>query len=59
MSSAQDPFYIVKEEIQESIDKVLSSFHQWERIPAGSQEQQNLTKELLVGCESIEWQEGG
>lgn len=56
MSSAQDPFYIVKEEIQESIDRVLSSFHQWERIPAGSQEQQNLTKELLAGCESIEWQ---
>lgn len=56
MSSAQDPFYIVKEEIQESIDKVLSSFHQWERIPAGSQEQQNLTKDLLLSCESIEWQ---
>ncbi|XP_058202387.1 syntaxin-61 [Rhododendron vialii] len=56
MSSAQDPFYIVKEEIQESIDKVLSSFHQWERIPAGSQEQQNLTEDLLTSCESIEWQ---
>ncbi|KAF7116790.1 hypothetical protein RHSIM_RhsimUnG0015200 [Rhododendron simsii] len=56
MSSAQDPFYIVKEEIQESIDKVLSSFHQWERIPAGSQEQQNLTKDLNLSCESIEWQ---
>lgn len=56
MSSAQDPFYIVKEEIQESIDKLLSSFHQWERIPAHSQDQQNLTRELLVGCESVEWQ---
>ncbi|XP_052173928.1 syntaxin-61 [Diospyros lotus] len=56
MSSAQDPFYIVKEEIQESIDKLLSSFHQWERIPAYSQDQQNLTRELLVGCESVEWQ---
>ncbi|KAG8473531.1 hypothetical protein CXB51_035816 [Gossypium anomalum] len=32
MSKAQDPFYIVKEEIQESIDKLQSSFHQWERI---------------------------
>ncbi|GMP78809.1 hypothetical protein CsSME_00034604 [Camellia sinensis var. sinensis] len=56
MSSAQDPFYIVKEEIQDSIDKLLSNFHKWERIPADSQEQQKLTKELLVGCESIEWQ---
>ncbi|CAL5417117.1 unnamed protein product [Camellia sinensis] len=57
MSSAQDPFYIVKEEIQDSIDKLLSNFHKWERIPADSQEQQKLTKELLVGCESIEWQQ--
>ncbi|PSS32815.1 Syntaxin-61 like [Actinidia chinensis var. chinensis] len=56
MSSAQDPFYIVKEEIQESIDKLLSTFHRWENIPGGSQEQQNVTKELLVGCDSIDWQ---
>ncbi|XAR71059.1 hypothetical protein NMG60_11028147 [Bertholletia excelsa] len=56
MSSAQDPFYIVKEEVQESIDNLLATFHQWEQTPGGSQEQKNLTKELLVGCESIEWQ---
>ncbi|KAK6128394.1 hypothetical protein DH2020_037870 [Rehmannia glutinosa] len=56
MSSAQDPFYIVKEEIQDSIDKLLSKFHQWERMPSDSGEQLRLTKELLAGCESIEWQ---
>ncbi|RVW13987.1 Syntaxin-61 [Vitis vinifera] len=56
MSSAQDPFYIVKEEIQESIDKLLSTFHQWERIPVETGEQVHLTKELLASCESIEWQ---
>jgi len=56
MSSAQDPFYIVKEEIQESIDKLQSSFHQWERKLSDSQERLHLTKELLAGCESIEWQ---
>ncbi|KAG6778800.1 hypothetical protein POTOM_015147 [Populus tomentosa] len=56
MSSAQDPFYIVKEEIQESIDKLQSSFHQWERISSDSGEQVHLTKELLAACESIEWQ---
>ncbi|KAL9392433.1 hypothetical protein Peur_016353 [Populus x canadensis] len=56
MSSAQDPFYIVKEEIQESIDKLQSSFHQWERISSDSGEQVRLTKELLAACESIEWQ---
>lgn len=56
MSSAQDPFYIVKEEIQDSIDKLLSTFHQWERMPLESLDHPHLTKELLAGCESVEWQ---
>ncbi|XP_060211245.1 syntaxin-61-like [Lycium barbarum] len=54
MSSAQDPFYIVKEQIQESLTLVL--FHQWEQTPADSGEKVHLTKELLAACESIEWQ---
>uniref|UniRef100_A0A803N224 t-SNARE coiled-coil homology domain-containing protein n=1 Tax=Chenopodium quinoa TaxID=63459 RepID=A0A803N224_CHEQI len=56
MSSAQDPFYIVKEEIQDSIDKLLLSFRQWEHAVYGSREQVRLTEELRTGCESIEWQ---
>ncbi|KAK8524502.1 hypothetical protein V6N13_015521 [Hibiscus sabdariffa] len=56
MSKAQDPFYIVKEEIQESIDKLQSSFHQWERIRPDDEERRHLTKQLLANCESIEWQ---
>ncbi|KAL1546761.1 Syntaxin-61 [Salvia divinorum] len=56
MSSAQDPFYIVKEEIQDSIDKFLQTFHQWERMPSDSGERIRLTKEILTGSESIEWQ---
>ncbi|CAN6557857.1 unnamed protein product [Malus baccata var. baccata] len=56
MPSAQDPFYVVKEEIQESIDKLQSSFHQWERISFDNGEQAHLTKELLASCGSIEWQ---
>ncbi|KAK8681030.1 hypothetical protein V6N13_053437 [Hibiscus sabdariffa] len=48
MSKAQDPFYIVKEEIQDSIDKLQASFHQWERIPPGSGEQVHLTKICLL-----------
>ncbi|PON91984.1 Syntaxin [Trema orientale] len=56
MPSAQDPFYVVKEEIQDSIDKLQSSFHHWERIPGDSGEQLHLAKELLASCESIEWQ---
>ncbi|KAJ3675261.1 hypothetical protein LUZ60_004303 [Juncus effusus] len=53
---AQDPFYIVKEEIQDSIDKLQSTFHQWEKTPSNTGEHVHLTKELLSNCESIEWQ---
>ncbi|KAJ9555618.1 hypothetical protein OSB04_010232 [Centaurea solstitialis] len=56
MSSAQDPFYIVKEEIQESIDKLQFTFHRWENIPANGEDHAHLTKELIGTCDSIEWQ---
>ncbi|KAL6498077.1 Syntaxin-61 [Orobanche gracilis] len=56
MSSAQDPFYIVKEEIQDSIDNLLSTFHRWERMPSDSGEKLRLSKELVAGCGSIERQ---
>ncbi|KAF6137746.1 hypothetical protein GIB67_040454 [Kingdonia uniflora] len=56
MSSAQDPFEIVKEEIQESIDRLQSSFYQWQNIPSVTSGRVNLTKELFIACESIEWQ---
>ncbi|XP_057431760.1 syntaxin-61-like [Lotus japonicus] len=55
MPSAQDPFYVVKAEIQESIDKLQSVFRQWERAP-DAVERGHLTKEVLAGCGSIEWQ---
>ncbi|XP_010938949.1 syntaxin-61 [Elaeis guineensis] len=56
MTSAQDPFYIVKDEIQESIDKLHDSFHRWEETPANSGDHLLLTKQLLANCESIKWQ---
>ncbi|XP_008805691.2 syntaxin-61-like isoform X2 [Phoenix dactylifera] len=56
MTSAQDPFYIVKDEIQESIDKLHDSFRQWEETPYNSGEHLHLTKQLLANCESIKWQ---
>lgn len=56
MSSAQDPFYIVKEEIQESIDKLQTTFHQWEQTPSNTGERVHLSKALVAGCESTEWQ---
>lgn len=56
MSSAQDPFYIVKEEIQDSIDKLQSTFHQWENGTSDIGERVQLTKELVTCCESVLWQ---
>ncbi|ESW18478.1 hypothetical protein PHAVU_006G044400 [Phaseolus vulgaris] len=55
MPSAQDPFYVVKYEIQDSIDKLQSTFHQWQNT-SNAAEQGRLTKEVRAGCESIEWQ---
>ncbi|KAK7300071.1 hypothetical protein RJT34_10903 [Clitoria ternatea] len=55
MPSAQDPFYVVKEEIQESVDKLQSTFHQWKNT-ADAGERSRLVKEVVAGCESIEWQ---
>ncbi|WOL11180.1 syntaxin-61 isoform X1 [Canna indica] len=56
MTPAQDPFYIVKEEIQESIDKLQTTFRQLEQTPSNTGERVHLTRELLASCESIEWQ---
>ncbi|KAI3697156.1 hypothetical protein L6452_29952 [Arctium lappa] len=58
MSSIQDPYYIVKEDIQDLIDKLQFTFRRWENIPANSEEHFHLTKELLENCDSIEWQVG-
>ncbi|KAL9253136.1 Syntaxin-61-like protein [Drosera capensis] len=38
------------------IDMLQSSFQEWERVTSTSGEQTRLRKELLTGCESIEWQ---
>ncbi|XP_065028733.1 syntaxin-61-like isoform X1 [Musa acuminata AAA Group] len=56
MTPAQDPFYVVKEEIQESINKLQVTFQQWEQTPSNTGESVHLTKQLVVSCESIEWQ---
>eukprot|EP00252_Welwitschia_mirabilis_P018043 TRINITY_DN4020_c0_g1_i5.p1 TRINITY_DN4020_c0_g1~~TRINITY_DN4020_c0_g1_i5.p1 ORF type:complete len:195 (-),score=56.59 TRINITY_DN4020_c0_g1_i5:450-1034(-) len=56
MSAAQDPFYIVKEEIQDLVDKLQDTFRRWEQLPPNSAEKAHLTKELTAGFESIEWQ---
>lgn len=55
-SSAQDPFYIVKDEIQQSIDKLQATFQQWQQTPSNTGERVHLTKELTASSDSIAWQ---
>ncbi|KAL3693448.1 hypothetical protein R1sor_007099 [Riccia sorocarpa] len=55
--SALDPFYLVKEEIQDSVNKLQATFLKWEALPSSAiQDFLDLSKELTSGCESIEWQ---
>ncbi|CAM6015886.1 unnamed protein product [Sphagnum balticum] len=54
--SALDPFYLVKEEIQDSVKGLQATFTRWERLPPSATDRIVLSKELLSGCESIEWQ---
>lgn len=54
--SAQDPFYLVKEEIQDSVHNVGTNFLRWEQLPPGGPERDLLFKDLSAACDSIEWQ---
>ncbi|CAM6127636.1 unnamed protein product [Calypogeia fissa] len=55
--SVLDPFYLVKEEIQDSVNKLQATFARWEQLPTSSiQDFLDLSKELSTGCETIEWQ---
>ncbi|WOL15525.1 syntaxin-61 [Canna indica] len=56
MTPARDPFYIVKGEIQDSIDKLQANFLKWEQTPLDIAEHARLTREVLASCDSIEWQ---
>ncbi|CAM6034877.1 unnamed protein product [Sphagnum compactum] len=54
--SALDPFYLVKEEIQDSVKTLQATFTRWEQLPPSATERIVLSKELLSSCKSIEWQ---
>ncbi|CAK9864466.1 unnamed protein product [Sphagnum jensenii] len=54
--SSLDPFYLVKEEILDSVKTLQVTFTRWEQLPPSATERIVLGKELLSSCESIEWQ---
>jgi len=56
MSSANDPFYLVKEEIQESVNKVKALCDRVDRLPEGNGERVRYATSAKSECESVFWQ---
>jgi len=60
MSLLQDPFYVVKEEVQQSVDGVTTLYKRWRELLETSNTAHNdefkwTTNELKSGIKSIEW----
>ncbi|KAK3276365.1 hypothetical protein CYMTET_15552 [Cymbomonas tetramitiformis] len=56
--SIQDPFYLVREEIQDSVKEIQTNFSKFDRLPRGNAEKSRLASEVHSVCESILWQLG-
>mmetsp|Transcript_39822 Transcript_39822/g.66811 ORF Transcript_39822/g.66811 Transcript_39822/m.66811 type:complete len:241 (-) Transcript_39822:232-954(-) len=54
--SVQDPFYLVREEIQDSVREVQSNFAKWNQLPDGNAEKTSVARDVQTGCDSISWQ---
>eukprot|EP01113_Clastostelium_recurvatum_P004739 TRINITY_DN1208_c0_g1_i2.p1 TRINITY_DN1208_c0_g1~~TRINITY_DN1208_c0_g1_i2.p1 ORF type:complete len:251 (-),score=44.44 TRINITY_DN1208_c0_g1_i2:72-824(-) len=60
MSLLQDPFYVVKEEVQQSVNGVTALYKRWRELlettnTANNDEFKWTTNELKSGIKSIEW----
>lgn len=56
ITAAQDPFYLVKEEVQGLVNNIQKNFRKWEQLLAGSIDGSQLGKDIVVDCSSIDWQ---
>jgi len=56
MANGQDPFYLVKDDIQSSLDKASASFIRWQNASKGGAERRRLQPEIEEECKSIAWQ---
>lgn len=56
ITAAQDPFYLVKEEVQGLVNNVQNNFRKWEQFTSGSIDGSQLGKEIAVDCATINWQ---
>ena len=42
-----DPYYLVREEIQESVSKIQSGFEQWNKLPQSSDTRSTIAHSLV------------
>jgi len=60
MSLLQDPFYVVKEEVQQSVSGITTLYDRWQELLKNSNTAQNdeykwTVNQLKTGIKSIEW----
>eukprot|EP00898_Chlorokybus_atmophyticus_P003696 jgi/Chlat1/4327/Chrsp29S04487 len=54
--SVQDPFYLVREEVQDAVNKLQARYSQLERV--GGAERLRQAQDVATACDSLEWQVG-
>ena len=42
-----DPYYLVREEIQDSVTKIQTGYDRWERLPQGSESRATIAHDLV------------
>ena len=56
MGDVNDPFYLVKEEIQGSVDKAKGVTERMDRLPEYNGERVKYANAIVTECDSVKWQ---
>lgn len=56
MGDVNDPFYLVKEEIQGSVDKAKGVTERMDRLPEHNGERVKYANAIVTECDSVKWQ---
>jgi SYP6 family syntaxin len=56
MGDVNDPFYLVKDDIQDSVNKVKEIGERMERLPEGNSERGKYAGQIASECASVLWQ---
>ncbi|GMH37728.1 hypothetical protein BSKO_05601 [Bryopsis sp. KO-2023] len=56
MASSQDPFHLVKKEIQDAVNDVQGKFARWSGLTSTNPERMQLSSDVEKGCASVMWQ---